>query len=211
MHISPYGAITNTYASTSTLGTGWPAISSSTSVTTESLLQITAFASTYSVLSFQFAVISTAETPFELEEVPLVVGTAGWIERQGDSYTSGTVRVAGPQAALYGLDIDNNTTSLDSEFRFTYQPMIPWLAYLSVQCGSSAVILGTSTCDVFATTTIEFDQNSFDALYGSQAFSLSDYYVIELSPNAFATPVPGTIFLYGGALFVLGFWKRAHS
>ena len=57
-----------------------------------------------------------------------------------------------------------------------------------------------------------FDQARFDALFGSQAFNLSDFYTLEVSPNLtpVVTPLPTTLPLFAtglGALSLLG-WRR---
>ena len=177
------------------------------------------FTSATSTLTYQSDIVFITAPPFFSSRWPLLLsssysmtdfGTPGvtasvWLyveQSDGDIFFQNRQRLGvDPAEGSYFLQ----GMAADTE---------PLTIILEATCTSSAPGDGSSSCQALIDPLIEFDQATFDDIYGENSFILEDYLAIELSPNLSPAPVPvpAAAWLFGsGLLGLIGAARREQT
>jgi hypothetical protein len=144
--------------------------------------------------------------PFTPADLPIYFEASGH-----GSTTSGTAYLQlisdfGNYLSTHGEPFDLNTTKWTRAGDLLY-------IYLNASCSARQAggydlsnwpptpTSASAHCEAAIDPTIHFDQAAFDAKYGANSFTLTDYYRLHFSDNI--VPVPAAVWLFGSGLLGL--------
>lgn len=166
-------------------------------------------------VTFYFASESYRPGPLNPPNLPIYFEAHG---QNTQNYGSSSVSVS---LAYSGLGVVGWNSASPSSDHFDHSTTI-WLTpgnvatvHLDANCYTYAIgswdysdpsgiptpVAADGNCKAHVDPTIRFDQAAFDALYGANSFTLTDYYRLQFSENV--VPIPPAVWLFGSGLLGL--------
>jgi hypothetical protein len=153
----------------------------------------------------QLAVAQIATPPAHVDFVPVSMSTAGNVTvsplagllAAGGTYVSSTESLIFTNADVFAHTMRTNSPSFvlsdDYDIVQTLDLRPDHVYFVNVSAGCNFSLAGTWACDGHATATFHLDQAAFDARMGGNSFDLSQFFVVQRSPNLAPEPGPALL------------------
>lgn len=185
-------------------GFGDPLMVSVHTECTDAPFQISTSAS--SRIKYQLAVAQIATPPAIVSFVPVTLSTAGRVAvsplagllAAGGTYVSSTESTIFTSADVFAHTMRTTSPAVEVDDydivqTIDLQPDQVYFANVYVGCNFS--LAGSWACDGQASVGFQLDQAAFDVRMGGNSFDLSQYFVLQRSPNLVPEPAPVSLAL----------------
>ena len=141
----------------------------------------------------QLAVAQLATPPLHVNDVPVLMSTAGRVVVSefgllagGGTYVSSTESTVFTNADVFAHTMRTNSPQAfedDYDIVQTLDLSPDHVYFVNVYAGCNFTLKGTWACDGQASVSFQLDQAAFDARMGGNSFELSQYFAVQQSPN----------------------------